>query len=84
MPTTAPTFGAAADGVVPEAPSPLLEVRTGRATVSGGNGHKAAPLSASNSARRRARGPGTPRSHHAVSGCWGGAGRQEETLEGNT
>lgn len=75
------TFGTAADGVVPKASSTLLEVRTGRATVSGGNGHQATPLRAANSAWRCARGPRTPRSHHAVNGCWGGR-ETERTLEG--
>lgn len=75
------TFGTAADGVVPKASSTLLEVRTGRAAVSGGNGHQATPLRAANSARRCARGPRTPRPHHAVNGCWGGR-ETERTLGG--
>ena len=65
------TFRRAAYGVVSKASSTLFEVRTGRASVSRGNGDLATPFCAANPAWRRACRPGTPWSHHTVNGCWG-------------
>lgn len=64
------TFPAVAYGVISEASSALFEVGARSSSVSGRNGYLATPLGAADAAGRRAGRPGTPRSHHAVDGCW--------------
>lgn len=64
------TCPSAAHCVVSEAPSSLFEVRARSPPVPGRNGHLATPLCAPDATWRRAGGPGTPRPHHAVDGCW--------------
>lgn len=75
------TFRSVADYVVPKTSSPLSELGTERAPVPGGDRHLATPLFGANSTWRRTSGPGTPRSHLTVNGCWESQVRNLDNLD---
>lgn len=78
------TFPSAANCLVSEATPALLEVGTRPPSVPGWNGYLAAPLCAADATRRGAGRPGTPRSHHAVNGCWENRERSAERQHNST